>query len=68
MAFTATHLAELEATILAVTQGKAVTFNGRSVTRQDLPDLLKLRALMIAEINISAGGASSRLAATSKGT
>ena len=56
-----------KAAILAAMRGKAVTFNGRSWTSQDLTDLRSLVAEMEAAVN-PVTATNYRLAATRKGT
>lgn len=52
-----TRIASLKTAIDAAVNGKAYTFNGRSVSRQDLPDLRDQMAYYVGEKNaLSRGG------------
>lgn len=65
MAFTQADLDELDAEIARVRIVKATAFADQSTTFRDLDELLKLRAVMAAEV--SSLTTRTRYAATSKG-
>lgn len=57
----------LDAEIATIRSVKSTTFSDQSTTFRDLDELLKLRALMLGEVNAGSGGSRTRYAATSKG-
>ncbi len=68
MPFTQADVDALKAAIVAGKGARSITFSDQSVTFHSVDEMLKLLAVMQAEVNVTASpGRAYRLAATSKG-
>jgi len=57
----------LKAAIAAGGIARSITFSDQSVTFHSVDDMLKLLAMMQADVTVTGGGSRTRYAATSKG-
>lgn len=55
MAFTQTHLDQLDAAIAAGRGARTITFGDQTITFHDIDQMLALRAQMQRELNVAAG-------------
>ncbi len=67
MAYTQSDLDALDAKILASGTVKAAAFSDQSVTNRDIDEMLRLRAVIAADLASTSGAVRTRYAATRKG-
>jgi len=67
MAWTIADVDMLKAAIAAGGIARSITFSDQSVTFHSVDDMLKLLAMMQADVTVTEGGSRTRYAATSKG-
>lgn len=67
MAWTSADVTALERAIAAGQGARSITFADQTITFNTIDEMLKLRAVMLQELNANSGGSRTRYAATSKG-